>query len=101
MNSHQEIEPASNLPPISIHAAAKGLIKLPAAEDMAGSDEKIGDEEKHQNGDAAPFDLNDFTVIKEGEAEILMHVKNEVFYNRTQVLNCLLLLVCFFFFFYS
>ncbi|KAK6154990.1 hypothetical protein DH2020_009238 [Rehmannia glutinosa] len=35
----------------------------------------------------APFDLNDFTVIKEGEAEILMHVKNEVFYNKTQVNN--------------
>ncbi|GFP79799.1 probable tRNA (guanine(26)-n(2))-dimethyltransferase 1 [Phtheirospermum japonicum] len=56
---------------------------------MAGSDEKIGDEEKHHTGAAevAPFDLNDFTVIKEGEAEILMHVKNEVFYNKTQVNN--------------
>ncbi|KAI3452186.1 hypothetical protein Pfo_008851 [Paulownia fortunei] len=56
---------------------------------MAGSDEKIGDEEKHQMGApvVAPFDLNDFTVIKEGEAEILMHVKNEVFYNKTQVNN--------------
>ncbi|KAK6129003.1 hypothetical protein DH2020_037257 [Rehmannia glutinosa] len=56
---------------------------------MAGSDEKIGDEEKHHTGApvVAPFDLNDFTVIKEGEAEILMHVKNEVFYNKTQVNN--------------
>lgn len=30
-------------------------------------------------------DLNDYTIIKEGEAEILMHAKNEVFYNKTQV----------------
>lgn len=32
-------------------------------------------------------DLNDYTIIKEGEAEILMHAKNEVFYNKTQVLK--------------
>ncbi|KAK8977050.1 hypothetical protein V6N11_019718 [Hibiscus sabdariffa] len=32
-------------------------------------------------------DLNDYTIIKEGEAEILMHAKNEVFYNKTQVNN--------------
>uniref|UniRef100_A0A5B6ZDT5 tRNA (guanine(26)-N(2))-dimethyltransferase n=1 Tax=Davidia involucrata TaxID=16924 RepID=A0A5B6ZDT5_DAVIN len=31
--------------------------------------------------------LNDYTIIKEGEAEILMHAKNEVFYNKTQVNN--------------
>ncbi|KAL6526314.1 hypothetical protein OROMI_029954 [Orobanche minor] len=56
---------------------------------MSGSDEKIRDEEEHHRGapEVAPFDLNDFTVIKEGEAEILMHVKNEVFYNKTQVNN--------------
>ncbi|XVE78574.1 hypothetical protein DITRI_Ditri13aG0156800 [Diplodiscus trichospermus] len=33
------------------------------------------------------MDLNDFTIIKEGEAEILMHAKNEVFYSKTQVNN--------------
>ncbi|KAK8995493.1 hypothetical protein V6N11_075766 [Hibiscus sabdariffa] len=33
------------------------------------------------------MDLNDYTVIKEGEAEILMHAENEVFYNKTQVNN--------------
>ncbi|KAL3844577.1 hypothetical protein ACJIZ3_001980 [Penstemon smallii] len=49
---------------------------------MDGADERNGDEEKHQK-----FDPNDFTVIKEGEAEILMHAKNEVFYNKTQVNN--------------
>lgn len=43
------------------------------------------DEEK-QNGDGTLFDLNDYTIIKEGDAEILMHAKNEVFYNKTQVL---------------
>ncbi|KAF3444911.1 hypothetical protein FNV43_RR14604 [Rhamnella rubrinervis] len=32
-------------------------------------------------------DLNDFTIIKEGDAEILMHAKNEVFFNKTQVNN--------------
>ncbi|KAM7266915.1 hypothetical protein ACFE04_009081 [Oxalis oulophora] len=33
------------------------------------------------------MDLNEYTIIKEGEAEILMHAKNEVFYNKTQVNN--------------
>ncbi|XP_020240144.1 probable tRNA (guanine(26)-N(2))-dimethyltransferase 2 isoform X2 [Cajanus cajan] len=32
-------------------------------------------------------DLSDYKIIKEGEAEILMHAKNEVFYNKTQVNN--------------
>ena len=31
-------------------------------------------------------DMSDYTDIKEEEAEILMHAKNEVFYNKTQVL---------------
>ncbi|CAJ2665855.1 unnamed protein product [Trifolium pratense] len=31
--------------------------------------------------------LDDYTVIKEGEAEILMHKKNTVFYNNAQVNN--------------
>ncbi|XP_059293841.1 tRNA (guanine(26)-N(2))-dimethyltransferase 1-like isoform X1 [Lycium ferocissimum] len=44
----------------------------------------MGDEEK-QNGNS--FDINDYTIIKEGDAEILMHAKNEVFYNKTQVNN--------------
>ncbi|KAI9153493.1 hypothetical protein LWI28_012240 [Acer negundo] len=35
----------------------------------------------------AAEDLNDYSIIKEGEAEILMHAKNEVFYNKTQVNN--------------
>ncbi|KAL0450434.1 UNVERIFIED_CONTAM: putative tRNA (guanine(26)-N(2))-dimethyltransferase 2 [Sesamum latifolium] len=52
---------------------------------MGSAEERIGDKEKHENGPS--FDLNDFTVIKEGEAEILMHAKNEVFYNKTQVNN--------------
>ncbi|XP_050135093.1 probable tRNA (guanine(26)-N(2))-dimethyltransferase 2 [Malus sylvestris] len=32
-------------------------------------------------------DLSDYAIIKEGEAEILMHAKNQVFYNKTQVNN--------------
>lgn len=43
-----------------------------------------GDNGNKQNGTS--FDLNDFTIIKEGDAEILMHAKNEVFYNNSQVL---------------
>ncbi|XP_071735108.1 tRNA (guanine(26)-N(2))-dimethyltransferase 2-like [Rutidosis leptorrhynchoides] len=43
---------------------------------------KTGEEDKQK-----PFDLNDYIIIKEGEAEILMHSKNEVFYNKTQVNN--------------
>ncbi|KAI3462862.1 hypothetical protein Pfo_019525 [Paulownia fortunei] len=65
------------------------LNKLSSVEKMGRADEKIGDEEKHLKGDhiAAPFDLSDFTVIKEGEAEILMHARNEVFYNKSQINN--------------
>ncbi|KAH6830312.1 hypothetical protein C2S53_007478 [Perilla frutescens var. hirtella] len=51
---------------------------------MAGSEEITGDAPE---ATTAPFDINDYTVIKEGEAEILMHVKNEVFYNKAQVNN--------------
>lgn len=56
---------------------------------MGSGGEKTGDEEKQQKetSKAASFDLNDYTVIKEGEAEILMHAKNEVFYNKTQVFH--------------
>lgn len=56
---------------------------------MGASGEITGDEEKQQKetSKAASVDLNDYTVIKEGEAEILMHAKNEVFYNKTQVNN--------------
>lgn len=51
-----------------------------------GGDDKTGEEGKN-NSNTTPVDLNDFTIIKEGEAEILMHAKNEVFYNKTQVNN--------------
>ncbi|XP_050228818.1 tRNA (guanine(26)-N(2))-dimethyltransferase 2-like [Mercurialis annua] len=33
------------------------------------------------------MDLNDYSIIKEGEAEILMHNKNKVFFNKAQVHN--------------
>ncbi|KAG0481349.1 hypothetical protein HPP92_011876 [Vanilla planifolia] len=32
-------------------------------------------------------ELNDYTIIKEGEAEILMHSSNTVFFNKAQVNN--------------
>ncbi|KAI4346715.1 hypothetical protein L6164_007587 [Bauhinia variegata] len=33
------------------------------------------------------IDLSDYKIIKEGEAEILINAKNEVFYNKAQVHN--------------
>ncbi|KAL5570448.1 hypothetical protein UlMin_027023 [Ulmus minor] len=36
------------------------------------------------------MDLNDYTIIKEGEAKILMHAKNEIFYNKKQLIAELL-----------
>jgi len=41
----------------------------------------------HDIGTTMSSDLNDYKIIKEGEAEILMHAKNEVFYNKTQVMK--------------
>ncbi|XP_023728969.1 probable tRNA (guanine(26)-N(2))-dimethyltransferase 1 [Lactuca sativa] len=52
---------------------------------VGGEETKTGEEENQKS--STPFDLNDYTIIKEGEAEILMHTKNEVFYNKTQVNN--------------
>lgn len=44
--------------------------------------------EKHQvSKENVSTDPNDYVIIKEGEAEILMHTKNEVFYNKAQVNN--------------
>ncbi|PIN06359.1 O-methyltransferase [Handroanthus impetiginosus] len=57
-----------------------------SAREMCRADEKIGVEDNHQTGDP-PFGLSNFTVIKEGEAGILVHHQNEVFYNKTQVNN--------------
>ncbi|KAK4409810.1 putative tRNA (guanine(26)-N(2))-dimethyltransferase 2 [Sesamum angolense] len=63
--------------------------KLSSVENMAHADEKIGEEEKHRKADpvAPPSDVSAFTVIREGEAEILMHPGNEVFYNKSQALS--------------
>ncbi|XP_059639753.1 tRNA (guanine(26)-N(2))-dimethyltransferase 1 isoform X2 [Cornus florida] len=51
-----------------------------------GGDGKTGEEEK-QSSQTMASDLNDYAIIKEGEAEIIMQAKNEVFYNKTQVNN--------------
>ncbi|KAL0461561.1 UNVERIFIED_CONTAM: putative tRNA (guanine(26)-N(2))-dimethyltransferase 1 [Sesamum latifolium] len=63
--------------------------KLSSVENMGRANEKIGEEEKHRKADpvAPPSDVNGFTVIREGEAEILVHPGNEVFYNKTQALS--------------
>ncbi|KAL5702047.1 methylamine--glutamate N-methyltransferase [Ranunculus cassubicifolius] len=48
----------------------------------------ISTEEKTQNANTTmSTDPEDYTIIKEGEAEILMHAKNQVFYNKAQVNN--------------
>lgn len=39
----------------------------------------------HESEGTMTTDLSDYAIIKEGEAEILMHAKNQVFYNKTQV----------------
>ncbi|XP_057524111.1 tRNA (guanine(26)-N(2))-dimethyltransferase 2-like [Amaranthus tricolor] len=44
-------------------------------------DSKEGSVEKES------VDFNDYVVIKEGEAEIIMHRNNEVFFNKAQVNN--------------
>lgn len=44
------------------------------------------DELEKQTNKNMSIDASEFTVVKEGEAEILMHAKNQVFYNKTQVL---------------
>ncbi|WMV19050.1 hypothetical protein MTR67_012435 [Solanum verrucosum] len=54
-------------------------------EHSMSSEEEIGDEEKQLKNTS--FDLKDYTIIKEGEAEILMHATNQVFYNKTQILS--------------
>ncbi|GFY84849.1 tRNA (guanine(26)-N(2))-dimethyltransferase [Actinidia rufa] len=52
----------------------------------------MGEDEKQGSKTVPSSDLSDYTIIKEGEAEILMHAKNEVFYNKTQVFLCLIVL---------
>ncbi|XP_077211258.1 tRNA (guanine(26)-N(2))-dimethyltransferase 1-like [Tasmannia lanceolata] len=48
----------------------------------------MGDEEEEQKPNKPiSTDPNDYTIIKEGDAEILMHANNLVFYNKTQVNN--------------
>lgn len=54
---------------------------------MGDNNEKTREEDKQQqeNKAAASSDVSDYKIIKEGEAEILMIAKNEVFYNKAQV----------------
>ncbi|XP_042501685.1 probable tRNA (guanine(26)-N(2))-dimethyltransferase 2 isoform X3 [Macadamia integrifolia] len=51
-----------------------------------GSHEKLQHKSSSCNG-LTSVDPNDYTIIKEGEAEIIMLAKNEVFYNKAQVNN--------------
>ncbi|KAF9606003.1 hypothetical protein IFM89_021329 [Coptis chinensis] len=49
---------------------------------------EVSAEGKHQTlNQIMSTDPDDYTIIKEGEAEIIMHAKNEVFYNKAQVNN--------------
>ncbi|XP_057447743.1 tRNA (guanine(26)-N(2))-dimethyltransferase 2-like [Lotus japonicus] len=87
------------------HSASKLLLKLVAARTIGTNPNPLfkscsffctrTEEEKektlnlflHDIGTKMSMDLNDFKIIKEGEAEILMHAENEVFYNKAQVNN--------------
>lgn len=44
------------------------------------------EEKQQKSSKTISTDPNDYTIIKEGDAEILMLANNEVFYNKTQVL---------------
>eukprot|EP00262_Sarcandra_glabra_P005380 TRINITY_DN1689_c0_g1_i1.p1 TRINITY_DN1689_c0_g1~~TRINITY_DN1689_c0_g1_i1.p1 ORF type:complete len:595 (-),score=118.04 TRINITY_DN1689_c0_g1_i1:82-1866(-) len=50
-------------------------------------DEVVEKQQKSNKSVVMSTDPNDYTIIKEGDAEILMHAKNEVFYNKAQVNN--------------
>ncbi|KAL9272497.1 tRNA (guanine(26)-N(2))-dimethyltransferase 1-like protein, partial [Drosera capensis] len=52
-----------------------------------GVEENNNDTQMKKEETTVPVDVNEFVIIKEGEAEILMHTKNKVFYNKTQVVN--------------
>ncbi|XP_010694111.2 tRNA (guanine(26)-N(2))-dimethyltransferase 2 isoform X2 [Beta vulgaris subsp. vulgaris] len=54
--------------------------------DKMGSSKDGSVEEEHKDNSAS-IDLNDYAIIKEGEAEILMHRENQVFFNKAQVNN--------------
>ena len=43
------------------------------------------DDSKKRSVEEHSVDFNDYDIIKEGEAEILMQSKNKVFFNKTQV----------------
>ncbi|KAA8547883.1 hypothetical protein F0562_004312 [Nyssa sinensis] len=80
----------NNLGPCRHHHQEKQKRKLERPSDLLltdmGIDNKTREEEK-QTSETMSSDLNNYTIIKEGEAEILMHAKNQVFYNKTQVKN--------------
>lgn len=52
-----------------------------------GGEEGRGEKSTKKSSTLASTDPNDYTIIKEGDAEILMHSNNQVFYNKTQVNN--------------
>ncbi|CAI8594215.1 unnamed protein product [Vicia faba] len=45
------------------------------------------EEKEKKEEQTMAFNIEDFKIIKEGEAEILMHKKNTVFFNKAQVNN--------------
>ncbi|KAL4184668.1 hypothetical protein AMTRI_Chr10g2270 [Amborella trichopoda] len=53
---------------------------------MAFEDEKSKKRQGHEKPKPLPVDPMEYTILKEGDAEILMH-GNDVFYNKTQVVN--------------
>eukprot|EP01018_Ginkgo_biloba_P003229 Gb_38019 [translate_table: standard] len=51
-----------------------------------GRENRNNGEKSKANNKQLPSDPNQYTILKEGDADILMH-GNDVFYNKTQVVN--------------
>lgn len=82
-SQNQSISPFSSISEEKIEEKNQG--EIVGFEEMGGS--KDGSVENEHKGNSMSVDFNDYDVIKEGEAEILMHRNNKVFYNKTQVNN--------------
>ncbi|KAL9226497.1 hypothetical protein vseg_002304 [Gypsophila vaccaria] len=52
-----------------------------------GDEKKLNNNNNNKNNNNGAIDINDFAVIREGDAEILMHKNNQVFFNKSQVNN--------------
>ncbi|XP_065855019.1 tRNA (guanine(26)-N(2))-dimethyltransferase 2-like [Euphorbia lathyris] len=92
LKQQKDLSP-SKIPSLS---RLKSLSSLPTNQKQEEEQNKNGEVEQtqkdnlflvHETGGTVGMDLDDYTIVKEGEAEILMHNKNKVFFNKAQVHN--------------